>query len=390
MPDQFFKGLQTLLPEYPVDKVINILSIGCGAGGAIATECNALQRHFLMNTFTYTGIDILPTPKNLDIFRQSGVSVSYIQADATNIQNLIDCYHLLPNSFDLVILRHPNFIDENEHIFKVILRETIPHFLITSGTLLVSVYHETETIFFGKEKKMSANTYFLNKLYLAKGERQHEENDTRSILLGETMSASDRWMFCFINKVNKTELTPKKYTIKNLNEKAIPYLERIILGLGGKFITFPNQFECAEEYELDTDHAIASYGKLTLMPSVQLGQPLLSSDSPLMSIIPRIKQELIPFKASSTEPFFKAFNSQQYNRALRIACTSNSTEALAIVSILVRYTNTLNLNPNEMAGDPSRNAFGLAKMKGGTEIYDLLCRICEDESVLPKIMSATK
>ncbi|MCD8524928.1 MAG: class I SAM-dependent methyltransferase [Gammaproteobacteria bacterium] len=325
------------------------------------------------NNFIYTGIDILPPPEDLADYPLFNVNASYIQADATNLRCLEEDHQLRPNTFDLVILRHPNFIDESEMTFKKILRSTIPYFLITGGALLVSVYDDAETIFFGKEERFSANSYFINKLYQKNGECHDNEKDN---ILGK-IAASDRWMFCFINKFNKSQLTIRDYEINNLVPEAIPHLERIVTGLGGHFIN-SHQFKCAEEYALDTDPVIRSYGDIRLITSASTPSYFLANDSAVLSLISTIKRELLPFKQEATKPFFKAFDNGQYNRALRIACTSNTQAATSIVSVLIRYIDPLGLNPNESAGNPLRNAFDLAEEKN-RHIYTLLSRVWSDD-----------
>ena len=95
-------------------------------------------------------------------------------------------------------------------------------------------------------------------------------------------------------------------------------------------------------------------------------------------------RSLEPFNNQNTSIFFNAFRAKEYNRALRIACTSNSSIGLSIIRVLCDHKDLLELKPNQAAGETQRNAFHHAATKGGREIYDLLCSSFTDEDALDK------
>jgi hypothetical protein len=114
--------------------------------------------------------------------------------------------------------------------------------------------------------------------------------------------------------------------------------------------------------------------------------PSLASDSPVLSPRTNIIKSLTPFRTNTkTTAFFKAFDANNYNQALRTACTSTLQDALLIVEILLKAhivnPKLLNLNPNETAGEFKRNAFHLAASKGGQAMYDLLSKYVVDQQV---------
>lgn len=201
MPTQFYEGIKSLLAKPSPSKVISVLSIGCGNGATISLECDALTQHVGEGNFTYTGIDIKVYESKVPIPSH----VKMIFSDASNIKGLLAA-GLKPNTYDVIILRHPSFCEPtSEKVFKDITRYTIPYFLITGGSLIVSLYHEMEAIFFkAPAEKPSLDSFLVDKLYHFADERHHNKEDGHSRILAG--SASDKHMFCFINKVNKTEV----------------------------------------------------------------------------------------------------------------------------------------------------------------------------------------
>jgi hypothetical protein len=82
--------------------------------------------------------------------------------------------------------------------------------------------------------------------------------------------------------------------------------------------------------------------------------------------------KLVPFEDKSTAVFFERFDKKEYNRTLRVACTSTSDRAISILSILIQHHDVVNLNPYESAGSLPKNAFDLARERDNTRGYELL------------------
>ena len=379
MPTQFYEGIKSLLPKPVPAKIISVLSIGCGNGATISLEYDALTKLLGEDNFTYTGIDIndyeseVPIPPN----------VRMIFGDASNVRGLLDA-GLKPNTYDVIILRHPFFCEPtSEKAFKDITRYTIPYFLITGGALIVSLYHEIEARFFkAPSEKHTLDTFLVDKLYHFAGERHHNQEDKHSKILAGC--ASDKHMFCFINKINKTEVHLVEYELSDMQPSVRPEkFEQLIVGLGGQVTKFPSQFSCAREYDIVTDPVFSSYGTILEKPPAPRA-PLLCLDSPLVSPLARVILYLEPFNNPNTSLFFNALRAKEYNRALRIACTSNSSVGLSIIRVLCEHKDLLRLNPNQAAGETQRNAFHYAATKGRKDIYDLLCSSFTDEGALDK------
>ncbi|MGV3739731.1 MAG: hypothetical protein ACO1N3_00345 [Gammaproteobacteria bacterium] len=118
-----------------------------------------------------------------------------------------------------------------------------------------------------------------------------------------------------------------------------------------------------------------------VLPDVSLNRPQPSmitvADSPILSPVSRLRKQMERFKTTQTDAFFKVFDEKHYNRALRIACTSDSKNAYALVSLILAQKELLQLDPNEKPKPSSQNAFEIAEQRGG-ELYDLLCAHFQD------------
>lgn len=105
---------------------------------------------------------------------------------------------------------------------------------------------------------------------------------------------------------------------------------------------------------------------------------VVAPDSPLNSnrSFTQMKEMLNRFRNENTKSFFLAFDSKQYNKALRIACNAGSPEALAMTKILIANCISLKLNPNEKPDGTKPSAFDFARDKN--DFYQLLRSSFED------------
>lgn len=268
MPNNHFAlGMNALINKefFPTDRQIRVLSIGCGYPDKILIEYKALFAYFeKTDRFSYTGIDIAADLQDEAFIKLNRAfpAIRVIAADAANIASL-QAVGILPNTFDLIILRHPNFVDEEQVAgFRKIVRCVIPYFLVTGGKLLVSVYIKDETLFFDCDKE-TIDAYFIKKFYTA-GTRMHV-HDEKYFRPGHLLedSAPDKIMFCFTNKRNTAVLPMQEYTITYNSSYLIPRFQRVIEDLGGHFISGSNtRFTCAMEHAVHQDEHFIVFGKI--------------------------------------------------------------------------------------------------------------------------------
>jgi hypothetical protein len=379
---QFSQGLKELIPvEISMPLKVRVLSIGCGPIDQVAIEYEALSNRFGTHAFNYVGVDLVCTyPKEMSKFPNA----TLITAD------ILDCDAacLKANTFNLVILRHPDFVTYKDG-FKKIIRQTVPYLLVENGILLVSLYHEWETVFFTypadkpqhHQDNKSATPFdgiVLSAIYRELGSRKHALTDARTRALQD--AAADKWMFGFCNRVNGDTIVKNHYYLVNHQDmppQGIEGFRKIVLALNGTILHMDNmEFECCSIYMEQIIPTLAEYGyQIKMLDISDLG----AKASPVMIDKATLALLILDFRDNkNAEHFFSAFDDGDYNKALRRASTVNSDIALSIINAMVKYKETLQLNPNEQAGKQKKNAFHYAAIAGGG-LYDKLLDIQPDE-----------
>ena len=151
MTQRFALGIyRRLLEQYGEASEVNILSLACGHS---AVELIAIKSIFqLINpkiVVNFFGVDV--NKEVNDAMRESFKDfegVRLITADATSPEKLAE--ELKPNSFDIVVCRHPNIVAAPE-IFSSIATKTAPRFAKKDQNCAIfSCYNEDEFCFLAK------------------------------------------------------------------------------------------------------------------------------------------------------------------------------------------------------------------------------------------------
>lgn len=215
----FLNGISSLLSDVRLPKIPRILSIGVGT--TTDTEIGALNKIFNKNYF-YTGIDVSPgNIKKYNIQRDS--TIRMICADASDIQQLNNA-GIKEKSFDLVILRHPNFASYRETFLRIITN-TIPRLLKKNGLFVLSLLDDSEEIFF--------NTIETRILYESKGRVINET--TRAVNHNTNTKSAfyiDKIMRLFKNNFDYNP--EKRSEFKMVCKEHEKQIIKTIVRLGGK------------------------------------------------------------------------------------------------------------------------------------------------------------
>lgn len=331
--------------------------------------------------FEYTGVDIMYSQDQLLSLSRIFPKCRFLKADASNISELLS--NIPADNFDMIIMRHPEFVTYGA-VFKNIVRFSVPFFLKKNGTLLVSLLHPDEQIYFLPLEKRTLDSTVIAIRYDMMQQRKHGKSDRLTKM--HPGAAEDKIMLCFKNRVNTAQCGAWKYyrwiDHDNCQISEINQIKKMLKMMGAQFqsqsedifLQHPAYIEVAAFAALNI--RVEEISELT----TNLIQRGLFSHSSL-------QQQLAQYRGTDTEAFFIALDAKDYNRALRIACTVMSRNSLRIVEIMMEQRDQLMINPNQPSGISGKNAFHHAA-NTGSALYDLLRRYVDDANVLDATMKS--
>ncbi len=399
MAKNFLLGLQHFLPKPDkLPKQLSILSIGCGTHtGLIIDEISDLAIALPGIEITYVGVDLkLDERINSEVSAglrslKTPASARLFQLDANDLASL-EKNGIVTNSFDMVILRHPQFFDEFLQPSKHLVRRTIPTLLKKDGFLIVSLYADSEKVFFENAPgKQSLDVGLLKILYESGGYFKNSEATATRKIPGHF---DDQHMYCYRNVINPPSTALAHYKVGDLSQEGNPagiktYIHQCVEKLGGK-INPDGTLNLWKEYA----DPLTALLKFPLI-SCDLKKPCPSQDSQgffsksaaaaAEANLPHetALEELTNFKfdpkeRSTFDALYKTISEKNYNAALRKACSVKSSVADEVIKILLKHGATFGILPSE------KNSKGLSALDYADENKDQeIVEILRDYSPLP-------
>lgn len=367
----FRLGLNTFLEKFKNNN-LSILSIGCGREISIIEDEMLAFLQLNSNTkINYLGVDEkLPQASNIaaqitqNLQEYPGFNhCELLEMDINIIESLSQ------KRFDLVLLRHPQFFEHYQETTKQIFRITIPALLKQEGYLIVSLYTDVERVFLGDSPdKTTLDGILLKALYkdIQKLEN-NAQNASRSITIAGFSGVDDRYMYCLTNKLNTLDTAAVPFEIQDADQRTFNYTLQCAKAIGARFDEPTKKVYLWQEYAA----SLIAQLKLPLVADTPnaIGYParlgfFKVSDLTHQHVIEEMK------KLNSQDPdYLTLYNSllqQNYNRALRQACTAKSDLAKQVVDLLLNYGSQLQLSPLEKNSN-NQSAIDLAiKHKNST------------------------
>ena len=365
-------GLQSFLKHKQFPSKISVLSIGCGSNSeVIFDEIKSITDVLVKQVIKvdYTGIDlrleksvISEVTAHLKL-SPIPASCQLLQLDANNLKFLEE-NNL--TTFDIIILRHPQFWDSFEQTSKQLLRQAIPALLIKDGFLVLSLYADVERMFF--EDTLQRPVLDVVMLSVQYTNKQYLENDAKNATRIHEISGiegfDDHHMYCYQNVIS-TKSHPIAHYTMDLTGQSEPhrvekYIVECVTKLGGK-INPDRTFHLWKEYAEGLIHhlhlPIAACSPSTRIKSDLLTEQGFFSKLSLSTSGTDVAQKIIS-KINTLKPdnadelaifqtLVRTISDKKYNQALRQACSVKSKIAHSVIDILLEHGPQLDIKPQE-------------------------------------------